>query len=108
MANKAKIMSLVFIFTFLAALAILPSTSAASPSEDSWVSRASMQVARGGLGVAVVDGKIYAIGGYPGIGQTLTTNEEYDPKTDTWTFKAPSSVPLAFFGITVTKTKSTA
>lgn len=105
MANKAKIMSLVFIFTFLAALAILPSTSAASPSEDSWVSRASMQVARGGLGVAVVDGKIYAIGGYPGIGQTLTTNEEYDPKTDTWTFKAPSSVPLAFFGITVYQNK---
>lgn len=101
MVNLAKTTALFVVCIFITSLCILPSSSAASSDGDSWVSKAPMQVARGGLGVAVVDGKIYAIGGYPGIGQTLTTNEEYDPKTDTWTFKASSPVPLAFFGITV-------
>ncbi len=107
MANLAKTISIIFISFSLISLVILSSTpvSVASPSEDSWVSRAPMQVARGGLGVAVVDGKIYAIGGYSGVGQTLTTNEEYDPATDSWIFKASSPVPLAFFGITVYQDK---
>jgi hypothetical protein len=51
-------------------------------AEDSWVSRAPMQVARSGLGVAVVNGKIYAIGG-AGNGGFCATNEEYDPATNT-------------------------
>jgi N-acetylneuraminic acid mutarotase len=50
--------------------------------------------------VAVVNGKIYAIGG-----DNLATNEEYDPATDTWTFKAPMPTPRARFGIAVFQNK---
>ena len=50
-----------------------------------------MPTARSGLGVVVVDGKIYAIGGTNG--SLLRTNEMYDPATDTWTTK--QSMPTA-------------
>ena len=68
---------------------------------DSWTEKAPLQEKRGRLGVAVVKGKIYAIGGdKPNImgnclvadfifGSPLGTNEEYDPETDTWVFKTP-------------------
>jgi hypothetical protein len=56
------------------------------------------------LGVAVVDGKIYAIGGYST--QNVTgTNEEYNPATDSWTMRAPMPTPRAFFAITVHQNK---
>jgi len=42
---------------------------------------------------AAVNGKIYAIGGLGG--SYLSTNEEYDPSTDSWTTKA--SMPTARF-----------
>jgi N-acetylneuraminic acid mutarotase len=48
----------------------------------------------------VVNGKIYAIGG-----DNLATNEEYDPTTDTWTFKASMPTPRARFGIAVYENK---
>jgi N-acetylneuraminic acid mutarotase len=46
----------------------------------------------------VVNGKIYAIGGaltYPG-GPPLSTVEEYDPATDTWTRKADMPTARAY------------
>ena len=47
-----------------------------------------MSVGRGGLGVAVVSNKLYAIGG--GWESYLATNERYDPVSDTWTaFESP-------------------
>jgi N-acetylneuraminic acid mutarotase len=71
-----------------------------------------MHVARGGLGVAVVNGKIYAIGGstlkggggtqsgpLPQTGGPVSTNEEYDPATNTWTTKA--SMPTARFNFAI-------
>lgn len=81
---------------------------------NSWVEKASMHVARSGLGVAVVDGKIYAIGGttysgggedrygqLPSTGGVVGTNEMYDPKTDTWVFKTSMPTPRAEFAIAV-------
>jgi len=50
--------------------------------EDSWTTLAPMSAPRIGLDAAVVDGKIYAIGG------ASNKNEEYDPSTNTWTTKA--------------------
>jgi N-acetylneuraminic acid mutarotase len=45
-----------------------------------------MPTARTGLAVGVVNNKIYAIGGLNSSGN-LTTVEEYDPATNTWTTK---------------------
>jgi N-acetylneuraminic acid mutarotase len=88
-------------------------------TEDSWVSKAPMQVARSGLGVATVKGKIYAIGGsnksgsepslsgYSSLFSThnVDTNEEYDPAKDTWTFKKPMPTPRNRFAIAVYRNK---
>jgi N-acetylneuraminic acid mutarotase len=69
-----------------------------------------MSQARTGLGVAVVDGKIYAIGGYTeydsdvpvnGVG----TNERYDPETDTWVTLTPMPTPRGNFAIAVYEDK---
>jgi N-acetylneuraminic acid mutarotase len=73
-------------------------------AEDSWASKSSLHVARCLLGVAVVDGKIYAIGGASGNG-FLSTNEEYDPATNTWTSKAPMPTARSAFGIAVYQNK---
>jgi N-acetylneuraminic acid mutarotase len=56
---------------------------------DVWTQKADMPTARLGLTTAVVNGKIYAIGGYARANSpAMKTVEEYDPATDTWTTKA--------------------
>ncbi len=76
--------------------------------DNSWVEKAPMNQARGGLGVTTVDGKIYAIGGstasgaYPPdalAGGFVGTNEEYNPVTDTWTYKVAMPTPRTYFAI---------
>ena len=62
------------------------------PATDTWSTKADMPTARGhGLSTSVVNGKIYAIGGSSRTGSFWTgvsTVEEYDPATDTWSTKA--------------------
>jgi N-acetylneuraminic acid mutarotase len=58
------------------------------PATDTWTEKAPMPTARMLFDVAVVDGKIYAVGGWPvigvgAVGSTLVV-EIYDPVTDTW------------------------
>jgi N-acetylneuraminic acid mutarotase len=61
------------------------------PKNNTWSSKAPMPTPRHHLTSAVVDGKIYAIGGrHTGIQQVqLNNNEMYDPVNDSWTPKAP-------------------
>jgi N-acetylneuraminic acid mutarotase len=62
------------------------------PTTDKWQKKASMPTARTCLGLGVVDGVIYAVGGmrYPNVPDlTFATLEAYHPDTDTWTTKAP-------------------
>lgn len=79
--------------------------SSADIIEDSWMSKAIMPAARTGLGVAVVDGKIYAIGGFDSRYELLSNNEMYDPITDNWTKLAPMPTARARFGIAVCENK---
>ncbi|MHC4594939.1 MAG: Kelch repeat-containing protein [Planctomycetota bacterium] len=61
------------------------------PATDTWTRKADMPTPRACVSTSAVNGKIYAIGGSPGYGQWyqgLSTVEEYDPATDTWTNKA--------------------
>jgi N-acetylneuraminic acid mutarotase len=48
-----------------------------------------MPTARSALGTAVLDGKIYAIGGLVNEQAVLSVVEVYDPATDTWETKTP-------------------
>jgi len=69
-----------------------------NPVTDTWVEKADMPTARLCLATEVVDGKIYAIGGHlaePAVSGAagLSTVEEYDPVTDTWTRKADMPTP---------------
>jgi N-acetylneuraminic acid mutarotase len=85
--------------------------------ENSWLSKASMGWARGYLGVAVVNDKIYAIGGDQGnlmgnagtaiamTHEVVDTNEEYDPKLDKWILKSPMPTARARFGTAVYQNK---
>jgi len=102
---------LVFLTTSLV-MAAKP-VSAATPVENSWTSKAPMHQARAHLGVAVVDGKIYAIGGTTVrikesiyiSGGVVGINEEYDPATDTWTTRTPMPTPRASFAVAVYQNK---
>ncbi|MCW3996261.1 MAG: hypothetical protein NWE98_08975 [Candidatus Bathyarchaeota archaeon] len=57
-----------------------------------------MPTARGGFGLAVANGKIYAIGGTDGENQ-LNTVEEYNPQTDRWIEKTPMPTARSGFAI---------
>jgi len=112
--RKSVALLLVLVFLTASWLSVSkPAFSSADIVEDSWASKALMQVARGGLGVAVVNGKIYAIGGstqsglYPPLlnGEFVGTNEEYDPATNTWTTKKPMPTPRLYFATAVYQDK---
>ena len=82
------------------------STSIVWATEDSWVTLEPMPTARYDLGVVVVDGKIYVIGGdRSGPNPSLGNNEMYEPATDTWTTKEPMPTARRNFGITVFENK---
>jgi predicted secreted protein/N-acetylneuraminic acid mutarotase len=73
----------------IAIIGLLSMTSVSLAIEGIWTRKADMPTARLGLTTSTVDGKIYAIGGYPRAATSrLRTVEEYDPATDTWTTKA--------------------
>ncbi len=113
-----KLGALALIFISLTVLGIIITEPVWATSENSWTSKAPMHEARGYLGVAAENGKIYAIGGdtgvaygypsdfiYTGPGRVSGTNEEYDPTTNTWIFKAPMPTPRSSFGIAVYENK---
>src|SRR5436190_1914589 len=68
------------------------------PGSGSWTTKAPMPTARYGLGVAAVNGILYAVGGVSGSA-ILATVEAYDPVTNTWTTKA--SMPTARYLLAV-------
>lgn len=98
--NKLALAVMVSALSFL----VVAGTLSLCAAQDSWVSKAEMQKGRSGLGVAVVDGKIYAIGGATSNG-FCSFNEQYDPSAGTWTFRASMPTARSDFGIAVFQNK---
>jgi len=76
----------ILINLIITGLLIIPSMSLAQ--KDAWTEKAPMHTAKSTVATCVVDGKIYAIGGWDGT-KPLATVEVYDPIKNTWTKKAP-------------------
>ena len=91
------------LFSFVGITPLFGIEKVTAQEADSWATLEPMPTARTGLGVAVVDGKIYAIGGYNG--SSVAVNEMYDPGTDTWTFKELMPTPRSNFAIAVYRNK---
>ncbi len=98
--NRTKSIALAVIFLSVSALCLFE-VQPASAAEDTWVAKQPMPTARSGLGVAVVNGKIYAIGGDGGSNVT----EEYNPVTNIWTEKKSMPTGRGRFGIAVYQNK---
>jgi N-acetylneuraminic acid mutarotase len=79
--------------------ASLASVEAYDPLTDTWTSKLPMPTARSRLGVAVIDGILYAVGGFNRVTSARAVVEAYDPVIGTWTSKTPMS--LARYGLGV-------
>lgn len=58
------------------------------PILDKWEEMAGMRVPRSELGLAMLDGCVYAVGGWEGTSR-LDSVERYDPETNTWSDVPP-------------------
>src|SRR5438552_18219644 len=67
---------------------ILTACTASAQTGWSSTNRANLMKKGQALGVAVLNGKLYAVGGYCGSHCELATTDVYDPASDTWTNKA--------------------
>ena len=63
----------------------LDSVECYDPKLNTWTMVSSMTCKRGGVGVAALGGKIYAVGGHDGSSY-LNTVEVYDPVSDRYVF----------------------
>jgi len=90
----------VFLLTSLMLIGLLGTASMSLGDDDTWTQKDHMPTARYIAGSAVVDGKIYVIGGAPVQFGTTAAVEEYDPVTDTWTRRA--DMPTARQGVRAT------
>ncbi|MGW8317413.1 MAG: kelch repeat-containing protein, partial [Bacteroidales bacterium] len=91
-STKSHLMNSPFALMVLSfiVMGLMGMLSITQAQNSSWTQKADMPTARLGLATAVVDGKIYAIGGYPyANGAGMTTNEVYDPNTNKWEGRAP-------------------
>lgn len=69
-----------------------------NPMTNQWTQLASLTMARNRVGVGVLDGSIYAVGGSHGSTHHDTV-EKYDPETNRWSFVAPMSVARLGAGV---------
>ena len=68
-------------------------------SSNSWNPQAAMPTARIGLAIGVVNGILYAVGGFNELGNLFNFVEAYNPSSDTWSSKA--TMPTARSGLAV-------
>ena len=65
-----------------------------------WTSIASMNTPRAWAASAVVDNKVYILGGFDGSNR-LRSVERYDPEMDSWTFISNMNINRAGCGAAV-------
>lgn len=96
----------VFVLVCLLTFCVVNSSLVKAQTANSWESKAAMPTARSGFGIAVVNGVIYAIGGY-NKDQTdfSAVNEKYDPAYNTWVQMASMPTHRVSFGIAVFENK---
>jgi len=80
-------------------------TQVYDPATDTWENRTAIPSTRTPIKANVVDGKIYMIGGalntLPPIFIPSSSNDVYDPETDSWSQMAPIPVPISAYASTV-------
>ena len=108
--NAAVLLFFLILLTAACLVFVKPVASFDDVTEKSWTTKTPMHEARAFLGVAAVNGKIYAIGGDNGsymgnvgnawghTNSVVNAIEEYDPANDAWIFKTP--MPTARAGLT--------
>jgi N-acetylneuraminic acid mutarotase len=86
---------------------VLNSVTAYDPITDTWTTKAPMTTARQHFKTAVVNGKIYAIGGLSTniTSSVLNSVEVYDPATNTWTVKASMNTSRHYHELAVINNK---
>src|SRR3989304_2228204 len=91
--GMAKTFSLILCVVLVSTVFSVPA-KAVDDNGDYWTTKAPMPPSYDGGGPyracagAVVNGKVYVIGGYGTYGGHTRANQEYDPATDTWATKA--------------------
>jgi len=106
-ANMSKRVAVILVLVVLTASCTViaePALSSDEVKENSWTTLAPMPTPRSGFGLAVVDEKIFVIGGYKN-GEYLGTTELYNPETDTWINKTAMPTPRSGFAIAVVQNK---
>lgn len=85
--------------------AITPSVEVYDPVADQWSSKSPLPVGLHHVGIGVVSGRLYIIGGYAKSGfsvwNPVATVYVYDPAADSWTERAP--MPTARGALSVTE-----
>jgi N-acetylneuraminic acid mutarotase len=86
-------------------LSITPSLEEYDPSTDQWTSKTPMPVGLHHVGIGVVDGRMYVVGGYKQSGLSMwgpvATVYAYDPVTDSWSERAPMPTARGALSVTV-------
>jgi N-acetylneuraminic acid mutarotase len=95
----SRILTAVLVALTLFSVFELSPIQAAENTESAWSSLSPMPTARGGFGVAVVGGKIYAIGGLNKNNATLNVVEEYNPQRNDWVTKTSMPTPRSGFAV---------
>ncbi len=71
------------------------------PSTNSWTQKADLLYGRSKHVMAVVNGKIYAIGGSDSRGYQICKIEEYNPSTNIWSYKTEKYVDFSYSCVAV-------
>lgn len=85
--------------------AITPSVEMYDPAADRWTSKTPLPIGLHHVGIGVVDGRLYIVGGYSKSGLSVwspvATVYAFDPTTESWTERAP--MPTARGALSVTE-----